>query len=160
MKDSTRKGGQIALLLVPALSAAVPSPIFAQTGPVQAQMFCQLSSGQWLPCGTTNPVQIGGSITANAAPANATGAYSAVSIGTTSAQALASSTAKVFLDIVNAGATATIACAFGTTAIINGSGSITIPPNWHRSWEGSFVPSDAVNCIASASSSPATIGAK
>ena len=57
-------------------------------------------------------------------------------------------------------AAATIACAFGAPAVLNGAGSITLPPLWHRSWEGSFVPTDAVNCISSVAATPATIGVK
>ncbi len=93
-------------------------------------------------------------------PLKGTGAYSAVTVGASSAQALAAATATVFLDIVNESASATVACAFGATAVINGAGAITLPPLWHRSWEGTFVPTDAVNCIASAGSTPATIGVK
>lgn len=89
-----------------------------------------------------------------------TGTYSPVTVGTSSAQALAAGSANKFLDIMNESATATIACAFGATAVINGAGSITFPPGWHRSWEGTFVPTDAVNCIASGASTPATIGVK
>jgi hypothetical protein len=89
-----------------------------------------------------------------------TGTYSSVTVGTSSAQALAAGSASKFLDIMNESASATIACAFGATAVINGGGSITFPPGWHRSWEGSFVPTDAVNCIASGASTPATIGVK
>jgi len=73
---------------------------------------------------------------------------------------LAAGQASIFLDLVNESATATVACALGATAVLNGAGSITLPPLWHRSWEGTFVPTDAVNCIASAGSTPATIGVK
>jgi len=53
-------------------------------------------------------------------PSKGTGAYSAVTVGASSAQALAAATATVFLDIVNESASATVACAFGATAVING----------------------------------------
>lgn len=107
----------------------------------------------------------GGSVTQGTVPwidgpTKGTGAYSAATIGASSAQVLAAGAAAVFLDIMNESTTATIACNFGGTAIINGAGSITIPPGWHRSWEGTFVPTEAVNCIASAASTPAAIGAK
>jgi len=113
--------------------------------------------------GTTIAVTQGTSpwvVSGTTVPTRNTGAYAAATITNSSAQALAAATAVTFLDIVNESATATIACNFGGTAVINGAGSITIPPNWHRSWEGSFVPTDAVNCISSVASSAATIGAK
>ena len=93
-------------------------------------------------------------------PSSGAGNYAAATIGVASAQAVAASTATVFLDLVNESATATIACAFGAPAVLNGAGSITLPPLWHRSWEGSFVPTDAVNCISSVAATPATIGVK
>lgn len=93
-------------------------------------------------------------------PAYGPGAYSSASIGATSAQCVAANAAKTFLDIVNDSPTATMAIAFGGPAVINGAGSYTLPPLWHRSWEGTFVPTDAVNCIASVAGTPATIGVK
>jgi hypothetical protein len=99
-------------------------------------------------------------LTVSAAPKSAAGAYAAATIGTTSAQVLAPGAASVFLDINNDSVTATIACNFGGAAAITGAGSITIPPLSSRTWGGSFVPSDAVNCIASAAATPATIGVK
>jgi hypothetical protein len=92
-------------------------------------------------------------------PLYASGAYSGTTVGTTAAVVLAANTAHAYLDIVNQSSTATIACNFGGTAVINGPGSITIPPGWHRSWEGFFVPTDAVSCVASAANTPITIGA-
>jgi hypothetical protein len=93
-------------------------------------------------------------------PNTGTGAYSSATIGASSGALIAAGTAHIFLDIINDSATASMACSFGGTAIINGAGSITLGPLGHRSWEGSFVPSDAVNCIASAGSTPATVGVK
>ena len=111
-------------------------------------------SAPGVPYSASNPIPSG------SVPTGGTGSYSAATIGAASGQAVAAGTAVVFLDLVNQSATATIACAFGAPAVLNGAGSITIPPLWHRSWEGSFVPTDAVNCIASAAATPATIGVK
>jgi len=86
--------------------------------------------------------------------------YSPATIGATSASCVTAGAASTFLDIVNESATATIAFNVGGTAVINGAGSITLPPLWHRSYENSFVPTDIVNCIASAGATPATIGVK
>lgn len=95
-------------------------------------------------------------------PSTGTGAYNPATIGASSGQVLAAGVAKVFLDLVNPSTTATIACAFGIPAVINGAGSITLSPLWHRSWPdgAGYVPGDVVNCIASAGSTPMTVGAK
>lgn len=111
------------------------------------------------PIMSTNPMPVTGTISATTTPAKASGAYSAATITNSSTQALAASATRGFLDIKNESSTATIACRLGGTAALNTAGSLTIPPNWHYSWDGNFVPSDAVNCISSAASSPATIGA-
>jgi hypothetical protein len=62
------------------------------------------------------------------------------------------------LAIDNESTTATIACAFGaTTAATNTAGSFTMPPQTTRVWSSYPIPTEAMNCISSASSSPATI---
>lgn len=126
-----------------------------------AVQLCLNSSGQAVPA-SNGTCAAGQQVTT--APTNSAGAYAAVTVGTSTSQALAASTAKVFLDIVNLSPTATICVNFGATATIAGSicaaGEITLPPLYHRSFEGAFVPSDSVNVIASASSTPASIGAK
>ncbi len=95
----------------------------------------------------------------------ATRKITAVTITNTSGSALvaAASGARSFLYIGNESATATIACNFGGTAVINTAGNYTILPNSNRQWGP--LPSNSVslngsqvNCISSAtSSSPATI---
>jgi hypothetical protein len=93
-------------------------------------------------------------------PTSAAGSAGPVTVSTTSTQALASSAlGRRFLAIDNESITATVACAFGTTAALNTAGSWTIPPGMTRTWNGSFVPSDAVNCVASATGTPVTIEA-
>lgn len=91
------------------------------------------------------------------------GAYSAVTIGTSAATILAANAAKEFVQIVNASPSATICINIGGTAAFAGAGcaagSIPITPfgSWTR--EGNFIPSDAISAIASAGSTPATLGA-
>jgi hypothetical protein len=96
-------------------------------------------------------------------PNQAPGAYSTATVGTSDSTILAANTAFYFLDLVNASASATICINFGATATISGTqcaaGEITLPPLWHRSWDGNFVPTDAVHAIASAVSTPASVGA-
>jgi hypothetical protein len=93
-------------------------------------------------------------------PVSGAGSAGPVTIGTSSGQALAGSAlGRRFLAIDNESVTATVACAFGATAALNTAGSWTIPPGMTRTWNGSFVPSDTVNCIASAAATPVTIEA-
>lgn len=110
--------------------------------------------------GGGTPVPISGSISANTTPTNGTGAYGGVTVTNTSTEMVPAGTAIVFLQIKNESPTATIACNLGLPAVINGAGSITLTPGGSATWDGSYVPGDAVNCISSAASSPATIGAQ
>lgn len=84
----------------------------------------------------------------------------AVTVGASSTQAIATSVGpRLFLSIDNESATATIACSFGGTAALNTAGSYTILPQATRTWTGtanSSLLGSAVNCIASAGSTPAT----
>lgn len=93
-----------------------------------------------------------------------TGAYSATTVGTTDDPIISAGALFYFLDIVNNSPTATICVNFGAAATISGTtcgaGEVTLPPLWHRSWENSFLPTDAIHIIASATSTPITVGAK
>lgn len=100
--------------------------------------------------------QINTGIAVSSAPVSSAATTTAATIGATSAQALAGGTRKYLL-IKNESASAFIACRFAGTAALNTAGSITLAPYAGFTWEGTFVPSDAINCIASAGSTPATI---
>jgi len=108
------------------------------------------------PVTSTNPFPISGS----SAPINGSSNYAAATIGASSTSVLASATVRYFLSITNQSAVNNVACNLGGTAVINGAGSIDIPPGWQLVWEGTYVPLDAVNCIASGSSTPITVGAR
>ncbi len=121
---------------------------------------------------TSGPVSVtGGAITSNqgtaglspwpmkAEPTSGTGSVSACTVGTTSAACAAAATSRVLVAIANESTSATIACSFGGAAALNAAGSWTIPPGDTRSWSGSFVPAEAINCIAGAASTPVTIEA-
>jgi hypothetical protein len=92
------------------------------------------------------------------------GVYSSATVGTSDSTILASGSAYYFLDIVNNSPSATICINFGAAATISGAtcstGELTLPPLWHRSWENSFIPTDAIHAIASAASTPASVGVK
>ncbi len=114
--------------------------------------------------GQTITIQAGtaedGSVLPQSFPASGVGMYSPATANTTESKLLDAGVATVFLDVINCSLTATIAIAFGAVPTINGAGSITLPPGWHRSWEGSAVPSDQINVISSQASTPITIGVK
>ena len=64
------------------------------------------------------------------------------------------------LSIDNESATATVACNFGGTAVLNTAGNYTILPGQTRVWQ--MLPNAGtlygpLNCISSAATSPATI---
>lgn len=96
------------------------------------------------------------------APTTGTGGYSAATVGTT--DGTIGSAPTLFLDIVNVSNTATVCLNLGATATIAGTqcaaGEIALSPGWHRSWEGSFVPSDTVHAIASAAGTQVAVGVK
>lgn len=100
--------------------------------------------------------QINTGISVSAAPTTSAATTTAATIGASSAQALAGGSRKYLL-IKNESASAFIACRFAGTAALNTAGSITLAPYAGFTWEGTFVPNDAINCIASASSTPATL---
>jgi hypothetical protein len=90
-------------------------------------------------------------------PASPAGSVSAVTVGVSSAQALAAAAnGRRLLAIDNESTTATIACSPGGTAALNTAGSYTIPPGMTRTWAGTAVPADAINCISDTASTPAT----
>lgn len=126
---------------------------------VGVQQMCLNGSSVSVPCGTG-----GTAPTVTALPTSGAVAYSAATVGASDSTILAGSTATVFLDLINTSATATVCINLGATATISGTqcaaGEITLPPLWHRGWEGTFVPTDAVHAIASAASTQFTVGVK
>jgi hypothetical protein len=113
------------------------------------------------------PVQIvAGSVSIGSViskPTVGTGTFGAATVGVSNA-AIGSGVPTVFLDLINNSQTATICINFGGTATISGSmcaaGELTLPPLYHRSWEGTFVPTDTISAIASAASTPMTFVVK
>jgi Zn-dependent alcohol dehydrogenase len=106
----------------------------------------------------TGTVAVSGTVAP--APASGPAGASGCIVGTSSAQCAAAVAGRRLLAIDNESPTATIACAFGNmTPALNTAGSWTIPPQSVRDWSGSYVPNDAVNCVASAAGTPVTIEA-
>lgn len=82
--------------------------------------------------------------------------FPGATVGASSAQALAASTAVKFLQIQNTHASNTVACAFGATAVLNSSTSVQLAAGQSASWGPltGGVPTGALNCIASGASTP------
>jgi hypothetical protein len=86
----------------------------------------------------------------------------AATVGTSSAQALAAQP-RNYLLIANPSAAATVYIQFGSAAaVVNGAGTIALGPGLFHEWQGlsdqsAFVPSDAIQAIASAAATPLTI---
>lgn len=72
----------------------------------------------------------------------------------TSSAGLLNAGAYRYVWVQNVSASNNVACRWGGTAIINDSASWMLKPGEHREYAGSFVPNAALNCIASASSTP------
>ncbi len=130
------------------VTAFANAPCFAQNIPQRVQL-------------TTGTASIG-SVTSK--PTNSAGAYSAATVGTSSGSILAASTATVYLEVINDSPTATVCVNVGSAATISGTtcaaGEIPLGPIGSHLWNSSYVPSDQIFAIASASSTPVTVGAK
>lgn len=107
----------------------------------------------------TNPIWVApASSTAfpiTAAPRSAVTA-AGCSVGTASALCLAASTANFWIQVQNTSASNSVACSWGGTAALNATGSFLLAPGQSASWgpNSSGVPTNALNCIASAASTP------
>lgn len=93
-------------------------------------------------------------------PWSAPGSNSSATVGTAAVQLLGQAGSRVHLAIDNEGA-APVGVCFGAPCVpsIGAAGTWTIPPGWTRSWDGNFVPSDAVQAIAGAAGTPVNIEA-
>jgi hypothetical protein len=81
-----------------------------------------------------------------------------VTVGTGSAQA-SGSHLRTYLALLNVSTTATVYCTLdGSAALATATaGQITLLPSSGFVWSGGKVPTNQINCIASASSTPFTI---
>lgn len=96
-----------------------------------------------------------GSVTTT--PTAGTYTIAGCTVGVASASCIATSTVVNHVLIQNASATANVACHWaGGTAILNSSGSVQLGPGQSALWgpTTSGVPSGAMDCIASAASTP------
>jgi hypothetical protein len=98
-------------------------------------------------------------------PSKSASPYTAQTVGTSDVTILAANAVTNYLDVISGSPSATVCINFGAAATITGTqcaaGEITLPPLWHRSWPdgGTLVPTGAVHAIASAASTPVSVGA-
>lgn len=76
---------------------------------------------------------------------------STASLGTSSTQLVAANAQRKYLIIENVG-TVNIGCSY-TTAVIGGAGTVTLVPNGSWTFEGNFIYTGAIKCIAASGSS-------
>lgn len=127
------------------ISGTVSLPTGAATAANQSTIITALGS----------PMQAsGGSVTV--LPTTAAATVAAVTVTASSAQAIASGSRKYLL-LKNESTADAIACRINGTAALNTAGSITILPYGSHEWDGSYVPSEAINCIGASSSVPLTV---
>lgn len=128
-------------------------PAFAQAP--QSVRIC--TGSQCVMVSDTNPLPVtstggGGGGPPAASPVTTSGC----SVGTASALCVPASTATTWIQLQNTSAAETIACAWGGTAVLNSPTSFQLTAGQSASWGPNTygVPTNALNCIASAASAP------
>ena len=115
--------------------------------------FSQLTTG----AAVIGAVTESGTWTVTTKPTAGTFTIAGCSVGTSSAQCIATSVVTNHVLVENTSASANMACAWGGgTAILNSNGSVQLGPSQSALWgpTTSGVPSGAMNCIASSASAP------
>ena len=104
----------------------------------------------------TNTVYIGGSTAVPLTASSSARNFPGCAVGTASATCLAAGVAKSFVQVQNASASASVACAWGAAAALSGAGSFQLAAGQGASWGPvtAGIPSGALNCISSAASTP------
>lgn len=87
------------------------------------------------------------------------GAFVGTTVATTHGLIRAADKTRVYLMLHNPSAAGgnTIYCSFGGTSTVAGAGTLSIAPGQYVTWENSFVPNDAIDCIAATGSTPLTM---
>lgn len=118
--------------------------------------FLLLGSPAWAQATKGSP----SSLNAYTEPSTGTTAFSGATVGTTHGQVLGAGQVSVYLFLGNPSAAGgnTVYCRFGGTATVAGAGTISIAPGQSYTWESSYAPRDAVDCVATGASTPLTIG--
>lgn len=103
-------------------------------------------------CGSSG----GGASTVSLTAAPSARNFPGCTVGVASAQCLAAGTAQTFVQLENTSASATVACAWGTAAVLNSATSIQLSAGQSASWGPvtAGIPSGALNCIASGATTP------
>jgi hypothetical protein len=134
----------------------ISAPVLAQTPVAPCVTIAGQPSPSCVPISAVNPVPI------RTNPAAGTGGMTGATVGTTSAQAVAAGPRASVLTLQNVSVSAAIACTFAPgTAALNTAGSFQIAAGQLLTLSNTtYVPTDAINCIASAAATPLTIYAK
>jgi hypothetical protein len=131
------------------LPAFASTPAFTISGTLPAFAAIPTFSINQTTPGSTNLV--------STTPKTGTWAISGCTVGTSSSQCIATSTVVNHVQIQNTSSSASIACTWnGGTAVLNSNGSVQLAPGQPASWgpNTAGVPPGALNCIASAASTP------
>lgn len=106
---------------------------------------------RWSPINSGNPLP-----TSAGSPSGGTFTFAGCTVGAASGSCLATATAVNHVQIQNTSPSANIACRWGGTAALNSNTSIQLSPGQSSLWgpSTSGIPSGALNCIASAASTP------
>lgn len=93
-------------------------------------------------------------------PSTGTVAFTGVTVGTAHGNVMAANQVSLYLMLHNPSALGanTVYCSFGGTATVAGAGTLSISPGQYVTFEGSYAPRDAVDCIATGANTPLTIG--
>ena len=94
------------------------------------------------------------------APQTGSSTTSAVSLGTSSTNIIATKAVTIGYSICNMSTSATVACNLGGTAVINGAGSYTFGAGQCLTNSPFVIDTAAINCIASGAATPLTIQVK
>ena len=137
------------------ISGTVSLPTGAATAANQTNVEASAGSSSSSALGVQG---VAGGVAVTVAPKTGALTIAGCTVGTSSAQCLAGSTATNHVQIQNAAASggANIACSWGGTAILNASGSIQLQPGQSALWGPTTagIPTTALNCIAGSAATP------
>jgi hypothetical protein len=139
----------------PDASGAIPVTVSGSTGSSDVN----INGINGAPPSSTNPLWVapaGSALFPIISPTRSALTVAGCSVGVASALCLAASTANLWVQVQNTSATASVACSWGGTATLNASNSFLLAPGQSASWGvmSSGVPTNALNCIASAAATP------
>ena len=93
-------------------------------------------------------------------PSTGTGLWQGFTVGTSHAQVLAASSARLYVLAHNPSSPGgnIVSCKWGGTAVAHAAGTFTLAPGQYLTFENSYVEQLALDCISDGASTPLTIG--